>query len=63
MATLTQPLLLTVEQAARHLGIGRSMAYRLVGEGAIKSIKVGRLRKVPVSSLVEYVEQGLQAEI
>ena len=48
-------LLLTVEEAADRLGIGRSLMYELIGEGQIASIRVGRLRRVPLESLTDYV--------
>jgi excisionase family DNA binding protein len=48
-------LLLTVEEAADRLGIGRSLMYELIGCGQIASIRVGRLRRVPSESLTEYV--------
>jgi excisionase family DNA binding protein len=48
-------LLLTVEEAADRLGIGRSLMYELIGCGQIASIRVGRLRRVPSESLTDYV--------
>jgi excisionase family DNA binding protein len=48
-------LLLTVEEAADRLSIGRSLMYELIGCGQIASIRVGRLRRVPSESLREYV--------
>jgi excisionase family DNA binding protein len=48
-------LLLTVEEAADRLGIGRSLMYELIGRGQIASIRVGRLRRVPLESLTDYV--------
>ena len=48
-------LLLTVEEAADRLGIGRSMMYELISGGHIASIRVGRLRRVPLESLTDYV--------
>ena len=48
-------LLLTVEEAADRLGIGRSLMYELIGRGQIASIQVGRLRRVPSESLTDYV--------
>lgn len=48
-------LLLTVEEAADRLGIGRSLMYELIGCGQIDSIRVGRLRRVPSESLTDYV--------
>ena len=48
-------LLLTVEEAADRLGIGRSLMYELIGNREIASIRVGRLRRVPLESLTDYV--------
>lgn len=48
-------LLLTVEEAADRLGIGRSLMYELIGSGQVASIRVGRLRRVPLESLTDYV--------
>lgn len=48
-------LLLTVEEAADRLGIGRSLMYELIGSHEIALIRVGRLRRVPAESLTEYV--------
>lgn len=48
-------LLLTVEEAADRLGIGRSLMYELIGCGQIASIRGGRLRRVPLESLTDYV--------
>ena len=41
------PLVLTVEQAAERLGIGRIVMYALVSSGAVESVQIGRLRGVP----------------
>jgi excisionase family DNA binding protein len=45
------PLTLTVEQAAKLLGIGRSTAYELVHTGDIPSLRLGRRIVVPVARL------------
>jgi excisionase family DNA binding protein len=45
--------LLSIEQAARALGIGRTALYSEIGAGRIRSIKVGRRRLVPSSSITE----------
>ena len=50
-----QLLLLRIEEAARRLGIGRSLMYRLVLSGAVESVHVGRLRRVPAECLSEHV--------
>ena len=48
-------LLLTVSDAARRLGISRSLFYELLAAGDIESIHVGRLRRVPVQALADFV--------
>lgn len=48
-------ILLTVEEAARRLRIGRTTAYRLLAEGQIASIQIGHLRRVPVDALTAFV--------
>ena len=48
-------LLLTVEEAANRLGIGRTVMYRLVSSGAVESVTLGRLRRVPSECLDEFV--------
>jgi excisionase family DNA binding protein len=54
------PPLLDVPEAARVLGIGRSLAYDLVrrGEWPTAVLRVGRLIKIPSRPLVELVETG-----
>ncbi len=51
----TEPLLLTPEAAAERLTIGRSQMYELLKTGAVASVKIGRLRRIPVAALEEYV--------
>ncbi len=46
--------LLTVEEAARRLSIGRTTLYALLKCGEITSVRIGRLRRIPVESLTEY---------
>lgn len=47
MSTTALPAVLTVEEAAEVLRIGRSAAYAAVRAGEIPSIKVGRSIRVP----------------
>ncbi|SCK12608.1 DNA binding domain-containing protein, excisionase family [Streptomyces sp. WMMB 322] len=51
----TTLVLLTVEEAARRLGIGRTVCYRLISSGELESVTLGRLRKVPAEAVPEYV--------
>jgi excisionase family DNA binding protein len=49
-------LLLSVVEAARRLGIGRTLMYELLGSGQIESMHIGRLHKVPAEALTAFVE-------
>lgn len=48
-------LLLTPEEAAHLIAVGRSKMYELIASGAVKSVKIGALRRVPAFALEEYV--------
>jgi excisionase family DNA binding protein len=47
----TTPLVLTVEAAAERLGVGRTLMYALVKSGAVESVCIGRLRRIPADAL------------
>lgn len=44
-------LTLTIEQAARYLGIGRGLAYQLARQGEIPTLRLGRRLVVPKPAL------------
>lgn len=46
VAQTSHPLTYTVEQAAVALGIGRGLAYEMVHEGSLPSLRLGRRRIV-----------------
>jgi len=54
---LTVPLVLTIDQAAERLGVGRTIMYALVSSGAVESVKIGRLRRVPADALVTFLNE------
>lgn len=49
------PDILTVDQVAKALGIGKKAAYALVNDHIIGSIRIGRTIKVPKFSLEEFI--------
>jgi excisionase family DNA binding protein len=51
----SQAVLLTVEEAAERLRIGRTLMYRLVSTGVVESVTIGRLRRVPSECLDKFV--------
>lgn len=48
-------ILLTVEQAAHRLSVGRTVMYQLIRSGQIETVKIGRLRRIPTDALRRYV--------
>jgi len=59
-APLEQQLLLTPEQAAAVLTIGRTRVYALIASGALASVKIGRSRRVtrmPCDALVAELQR------
>jgi len=48
-------LLVRPEDAARVLGVGRTKVYELIRSGALRSVRVGGLRRIPVAALSEFV--------
>jgi excisionase family DNA binding protein len=49
-------LLLRPEEAARLLAIGRSKLYELLASGELASVRIGRLRRVPLRAVEEFIE-------
>lgn len=47
--------LLSVDAAAEALGVGRSLAYDLIGRGELRSVRAGRRRLVPASAVAEFM--------
>lgn len=48
------PLVLTVSEVSKILGIGKNTAYDLIRSGTIKSFRAGRQIRVSKSALLEY---------
>ncbi len=51
----TRPALYTIPEAARELRLSRSTLYLLIGRGELATVTVGRLRRVPATSIDAYV--------
>lgn len=48
-------LLLRVDEAARLLGIGTTLAYELVGQGRLPHVRLGRAVRVPRRALEAWI--------
>ena len=63
MAGMTnERLLLTVEEAARRLGIGRTLAWQLVRDGQLPSVRLGRLVRVPARALEDWLKRRIRGD-
>ena len=55
-----QRLLLRPEEVAEVLAIGRTGVFELIRTGELRSVKIGKSRRIPADAVVEYVA-GLSA--
>ncbi len=57
MVQAHEKLLLTVEEAAERLALGRTMVYAELRAGRLESVRIGAARRVPADALARYVER------
>ena len=57
---LDSRLLVTVDEAAHRLAIGRSHVYEQIQRGTLRSIRIGRSRRILNHDLDAFVEELLQ---
>jgi excisionase family DNA binding protein len=57
----SQPLLLTVPQVAKTLGLSRAMIYMLINKEGLPVIRLGRAVRVSAKSLQKWIEEREQA--
>jgi excisionase family DNA binding protein len=53
----TEVLLVTIDQAARRLSIGRSKLYELIRSGQIVTVHIDRIARIAVTDLADYVDR------
>ena len=61
-ATVAPDRLLRDVEVADILGCSRAFVWRLIGAGDLSSIHVGRLRRVPASSVARFIAERVAAE-
>ena len=52
------PDVLTIDDLQSALGVGRSTAYRLIRNGDIRHLRIGKTIKIPRRYLVEYIHKA-----
>jgi excisionase family DNA binding protein len=50
-------MLLDVREVGEALGCGKTYVYELIGRGELRAIKLGRLTRVPLSAIEEFVNR------
>lgn len=58
---MPERVLLTVEEVAERLGIGRTTTFRLVKAGEIESVRIGRLRRIHIDAVNAYAARLVAA--
>ena len=58
-----QPRLLSVEDAARMLGLGLTSTYNLVARGELNAIKIGDRSLIPVENIDKFIASRPKAKI
>jgi excisionase family DNA binding protein len=61
IALSTAPLVVSALEAARMLSLGESRVYKLMRSGELQSYQDGRARRIPVTSVHEYIAKRLAA--
>lgn len=54
---ILEKLLLTVEETAEAIGIGRTKTFELIAAGIIESVRIGGARRVPTAAVADYVDR------
>jgi excisionase family DNA binding protein len=49
-------LLVSIPEAAKALGVSRTVAYNLISSGDLTTVTIGRRRLVPVATLKDFVK-------
>lgn len=57
--SIMEKLMLSVDEAADVLGVGRSAVYDLLRLNKLASVKVGRSRRIPVAALHRFIEDAM----
>ena len=62
MVENNQTQILTVEETAELLMTGKGAVYQLLATGELKAFKIGRVWKIPMSSINDFVNGKLESK-
>lgn len=49
--------IVTTEELQKMLNIGKNTAYKLLRDGDIKSIRIGKIHKIPKVNVIEFINR------
>ena len=49
--------IMTVDDFMEYLSVGKTTAYKILKSGKIKTVRIGRLYRIPKKSVDEYIEK------
>ena len=52
------PDVVTVEQLCKMLNVGKNTAYNLINQNVIRSVKIGRIYKIPKNNIIRYLKSA-----
>lgn len=63
VATTAEPAkapetVLSIEEVAERLKVSRSLVYRAIGDGKLKSIRIGKRRLIPASEVQRLIDSA-----
>jgi excisionase family DNA binding protein len=56
-ATLSEPICVRVNDAARMIGVGRTKLYELIAAGEVEAFKLGKSTRITTSSLHNLIKR------
>ena len=57
-----QPFVCTVTEAAHLVGVGRTTMFALLRSGQIRSIRIGRLVRIPMTEIENFIAARLDED-
>lgn len=59
---MPERVLLTIEEAAERLGIGRTLMCKLIRTGDVESVVIGRLCRIHIDAVNDYADRLVAAQ-
>ena len=60
---MSEPAVLTVDEAAEHLRVSRWTVYNLIRSNQLRTVKIGRRRLVPAAAITECLDRLMEVAV